>query len=178
MKVGRTERIEIRLSRDLAARLTEGLRGRGAPQIEVIEIGDLMRVRLLGEHFAITALSSEDQLVRDIGFTQWDFDVVPRRSGRRVLRLAVTLRLKREDTQELCDLPALEREIAVHVAPFTQLRFLHAAIGNGSALQLPYLLVFGWRPKLILAPGPSPISRVLLTSCSSLEHSSEQKGYR
>ncbi len=76
-----------------------------------------MRVRLLGDDFAIKALSHEDQLVRETGFAQWDFDVVPLRRGRRVLRLLVTLRLKRESTQELCDLPALEREIVVQVAP-------------------------------------------------------------
>jgi formylglycine-generating enzyme required for sulfatase activity len=117
MKVGQRERIEVRLSRDLAAKLTEGLRGRGAPRIEAIEIADRMRVRLLGEEFVIKALSSEDQVVREVGVAQWDFDVVPVRRGRKVLRLLVTLRLKREDTQELYDLPALEREVVVQVAP-------------------------------------------------------------
>lgn len=123
MKVGRRERLEIRLSRDLAAAVTEGLRGRGAPRVEAIEIGERARVRLQGDDFAISALSSEDQLVRDVGFTQWDFDVIPLRSGRRMLRLVVTLRLKRENSQELCDLPALEREIVVRVAPVHAIAF-------------------------------------------------------
>ena len=117
MKVGRAERIEVRLSRDIAAKLVEGLRGRGAPKIEAVEIAERMRVRLLGDDFAIASRSSEDQLVRDFGFTQWDFDITPKRSGRHFLRLLVTLRLQHEQAQELCDLPAFEREIAVQVAP-------------------------------------------------------------
>jgi serine/threonine protein kinase len=119
MRVGRRERIEVRISHGALEALKEGLRGRGAPMSDTLEIGPLMRVALTAEakDFSILALSTQDQLVRPDRVARWDFDVNPLRGGLRQLRLLASMRVKVEGKEEVVDLPSYESEIRVAIAP-------------------------------------------------------------
>jgi serine/threonine protein kinase len=119
MRVGQRERIEVRISHGALEALKEGLRGRGAPISDTLEIGPLMRVVLTAEakDFSIVALSTQDQLVRSDRVARWDFDVNPLRGGLRRLRLLASMLVKVEGKEEVVDLPSYESEIRVAIAP-------------------------------------------------------------
>jgi hypothetical protein len=121
MKVGRREIIEVRLGDATVAEaaLREGLRGRGTPYVDRLEVEPFMRVVLVGEtgDFSIQEMSERDQHVRPGRVTRWDFSVTPLRSGTRRLRLRASIRIKIEGSDEMADLPSYEREVKVGIAP-------------------------------------------------------------
>jgi serine/threonine protein kinase len=122
MKVGRRERLEVRVGDvDVAEKiLCAGLRGKGIPLIDRLEVAPLMRVVLIADStdFSILVLGNADQYVRSGEVARWDFDVTPLRSGRRLLRVLASMRVKVEGKDEIVDLPSFEREVEVAVAPF------------------------------------------------------------
>lgn len=116
MKVGVKERVEVRIAKTITEDLTLGLKGRGIPQIEEIRVGTFMKVHLTGDNFDIKTLSHEEQPVIGEGFTQWDWDVIPLKSGIQFLLLTVTVRIKIPNyDEERKDYPVFERQIRVKV---------------------------------------------------------------
>jgi len=116
MKVGVKERVEVRIAKTITEDLTLGLKGRGIPQIEEIRVGTFMKVHLTGDNFDIKTLSHEEQPVIGEGFTQWDWDVIPSKSGIQFLLLTVTVRIKIPNyDEERKDYPVFERRIRVKV---------------------------------------------------------------
>jgi hypothetical protein len=105
MKVGRRETIEVRLGDATVteAALREGLRGRGTPNVDRLEIAPLMRVSLVGDtgDFSIQAINSKDQYVRPGKIARWDFGVTSLRSGIRRLRLLAAMRVRVEGKDEV-----------------------------------------------------------------------------
>lgn len=92
MTVGISERVEARISREeFHEELIQGLKGRGVPKVEDIEVGTAMKVRLIGDKFNILSLSDEEQLVASSKYTQWAWDVIPLKAGSQVLHLSVTV---------------------------------------------------------------------------------------
>ena len=127
MKVGIEERVVVRLTKDITENLTEGLKGPGAPQIEPIEVGTFMKVTLTGgDSFDINALSSEEQVVKPVGFTEWSWDVTPLKSGRQELHLTVTVRiLIPGQYEQKIDWLVMDKQISVEVnPPYTFKRFI------------------------------------------------------
>ena len=121
MRVARRERVEVRIgdSSVLEHELRDGLKGKGLQNIDKLEVSRLMRVTLVSDEndFAVKPLNSIDQYIRDGVVARWDFDVRPLRSGQRVLRILVSIRMKVEGKDEVIDLPSYEREVHVAVAP-------------------------------------------------------------
>ncbi len=117
MTVDQTERVEVRISMDMAAPITAGLKGSGTPTVESIHVSSFMKARLVGESFDIVAFSSEEQIVPAQGFTEWAWDVTPTESGTRNLCLIVTALVKAPDAEGEKDLPIIERQIEVKVNP-------------------------------------------------------------
>jgi hypothetical protein len=115
MQVGVKERIETRISRDLSADLVTSLKGRGVPEIEELKISELMKVRLSGDDFDIIPQDEEEQIIEQTGFTEWAWDVTPRKSGKKIIHLHVILRIILPFGEEKKDYPVLDREIAVKV---------------------------------------------------------------
>lgn len=116
MKVNVIERIEVRITKKDTEDLFAGLRGRGVPQIEEIRVGTFMKVRLTGHNFDIKPLSHEEQPVTGEGITQWEWDVIPLKSGIQTLLLAVAVRIKIPNyDEETIDYPVFERKIKVKV---------------------------------------------------------------
>ncbi|MCE7740172.1 MAG: hypothetical protein GPJ50_12420 [Candidatus Heimdallarchaeota archaeon] len=122
MKVGVKKLVEVRLTQNTTEEMTEelrkGLKGRGGPQIEKIEVGTCMNVSLTGDNFDINPLSSEEQVIRPEGFTEWSWNVKPVESGTQVLHLKVTARLliPGQAEQEL-DCEVMHKNISVDVNP-------------------------------------------------------------
>ncbi len=118
MTVGVKERIELRIAKTITEDLTLGLKGRGVPQIEEIKVGTFMKAHLTGDNFDVKALSHEEQIVAGAGFTQWDWDVMPLKSGIQSLLLTITVRIKIPNYgEERKDYPVFEKQIKVKVNP-------------------------------------------------------------
>ena len=95
MRLGDTERVEVRLTRTLTldAELLKDLRGHGEPQLEEIPTSPLMAVTLKGDGFQITPYSDEEQSVTPEGITTWEFDIRALKRGQQRLVISVSLRI-------------------------------------------------------------------------------------
>jgi len=116
MKVGVIERIEVRISQNINEDLTERLKGRGFPKVEEIIVGTVMKVKLSGDDFRIESHSEEEQYIHSAGYTQWEWDVTPLKSGNRVIRLSVAVSVYLDKFGEKTkNLPVMEKEIHIKV---------------------------------------------------------------
>jgi hypothetical protein len=116
MRVGEGEDVTVRISRSATeAAIKQNLQGRGLPQVENIQVGNFMRVRLFGDGFKVTTHSDENQAVPEQLFAEWLFTVIPQSAGERMLDLQVAVRFKLPNSEEVTELPVLTREIAVEV---------------------------------------------------------------
>lgn len=116
MKVGIKERIEVRISQDIKTDLTKRLKGKGIPRVNEIIVGAVMKVKLSGDTFKIEPLSEEEQLISSSGYTQWEWDVTPLKSGNRLIHLSVSVSIYLDKYGEKTkSLPVLERGIYVKV---------------------------------------------------------------
>ena len=118
MRQGDKERVEVRITKDMDADLKAGLTGRGVPEVEIINVNTFMSVRMFGDGFEVTPKSDEEQFVGEADYTEWLFDVLPVESGRKILELLVTVRIKLPDGQEVRNLPVKHRKINVEVDPW------------------------------------------------------------
>ncbi|HUX05860.1 MAG TPA: carboxypeptidase-like regulatory domain-containing protein [Acidobacteriota bacterium] len=118
MTQGVTERIEVRISKDLKTELLQNLRGRGIPVEQTLAVSTVMKVILQGDQdfFRIDPLSSEEQIVAEADFTEWEWDVTPLASGEGSLRLLAIAVLAVEGAGEKNkDLISLDETIAVEI---------------------------------------------------------------
>jgi hypothetical protein len=94
MTLNVSERVEVRIGK--AALDETGLLGSGDIIRNEIPVSEYMTVRLCcgkpeeDQPFDIVPLNAERQIVEDEGFTQWAFDVTPRKKGRQLLNLSVS----------------------------------------------------------------------------------------
>ena len=118
MRLGQTERVEVRLTRALTldGDLLEQLRGHGEPQLEKIPTAPLMAVTLKGDGFRIAAYSDEEQIVTQEGITTWEFDICALKRGQQRLVICVSLRIPVECRRsEHKSIPVREATIDVQV---------------------------------------------------------------
>lgn len=116
MKAGIKERIEVRISQNIQEDLTERLRGRGIPRIEEIVVGSVMKVRLSGEAFKLKSFSDMVQFIGTSGYTQWEWDVIPVKSGNKFMHLSLSVSVYLNNYGEKKkSLPVLDKEIYVEV---------------------------------------------------------------
>ena len=96
MRLGQTERVEVRLTRslELDAELLEGLQGPGKPKLEDIKTASRMAVTLTGDGFHIERRSDEEQAVTEDDITTWEFDVHAKKGGKQQLFMSASLRLE------------------------------------------------------------------------------------
>lgn len=116
MKVGITDRIEVRISKkNLEEEIIKGLRGRGTPSLQNIKVGSQMEVRLTGKSFDIEPLSPNKLAVLG-DFTQWEWDITPIKSGLQRMYLSVdaVIEILKISDRRL-HIPVLEKEITVDV---------------------------------------------------------------
>jgi hypothetical protein len=125
MRVGELERVAVRITRGTTETLlVETVRGRGEPVVEQLPVSTFKKVRLIGDAFAITSLSSEEQFVVEDSYTEWMWDVIPLRGGEQKLTILVTARVLLSGfPAEQRDLSAVERQIRVYVNPVWSIQY-------------------------------------------------------
>lgn len=126
MKVGVTERVEVRIAREASLDLTEGLHGGGTPQVEPVKIGFKMKVRLVGNDFEIVTWDEEVQFVGNDTFAEWAYDVTPIHSGPSRLEVHATALVRIEGEEITREVPVLQREVEVEVNPTLAIRTFFA----------------------------------------------------
>ena len=149
MKVGKAERIEVRITQDLYAELKKGLKGRGHAEINIAKVGGFMKANLTGEHFIINKLNEEEQLVTGDEYTQWAWDVLPLKSGNRTIHLQISVKIILPTTVGRKDHPVIDNEVFVSVNPvFTTSQFVSRNWKwMVTALILPFL---AWGIKILV----------------------------
>lgn len=127
IRLGEEKTVKVVIAPDLKADLqflVKYLKELGEVTVHEVKISTTMKCNLYGEHFKITPLGHEEQLISERDLTEWSFVIVPQESGRQKLRLMVSVVLKLEDGQnQTKDFPAKEETIIVTVAPLTRLVF-------------------------------------------------------
>jgi hypothetical protein len=129
MQLGRTARVEVRLTRTVLmdAELVEGLRGLGVPYVEDIPTSPLMAVALKGDGFKISAYSDEEQLVTRNQITTWEFDITALKRGQQRLVISVSLRIPLPgQAAEHKSVPVREATIEVQVGAAAAMEFVTA----------------------------------------------------
>jgi hypothetical protein len=115
MRQGQMERVEIGVARDLGldAELAAGFRTTHQQVSETVATSDVMVVELVGDAFAITALSPAAQVLTPIA--RWEFEVTPLRSGKQRLTLKGTSLVTVDGVERSIGVPAFDRDIKVVV---------------------------------------------------------------
>jgi hypothetical protein len=119
MRQGKKERIEARISyNDIGDTLIKGLKGRGVPIKQSIKVGPIMKVVLEADkdEFQIAKFSNDEQTVSGRSFAQWEWDVMPIKSGSNDLHLTATISVRIPELgDKYFDLPVIDRTIKVDV---------------------------------------------------------------
>jgi len=111
------ERVEVKISQSLTEDLTEGLRGRGIPEVEKLLVGSSMKAILAGKDFEITALSETVQSVFSTGSTLWEWDIRPLEPGEKKLYLSIAVVFDTKYGNKAKSYPVMDRTITVKVDP-------------------------------------------------------------
>jgi hypothetical protein len=166
MWVGEPESVEVRLGREAAAGLVDGIAGRGAITTADIPIVETMSIMLVsgGGAFLIEPQSEATQLVmNDLvagtafdhdEFGRWTWVVTPKKSGAQQLLLKVSAGLKdSRGVPTSVRLPDREFKVAVsvHAGKATVRVVSRAVIGLGSAVGAAFLGVVTqelWWPRI------------------------------
>lgn len=167
MQVGVNERVEFAVTRGDAVTLLRGLRGRGKPQVEDIEVGTLMKAVLDGgDSFKVRPLNSTEQPVIGDRATPWAWEVLPLESGEHQLHLTVAVRVKVPgDGEEARDYPVKDKTVKVRVNPvysirrFLQANFVALLTFAGLWELIRWLGRLGWRK--VAARLRRPESRII-----------------
>jgi Flp pilus assembly pilin Flp len=122
MKQGKSERVEVRISsKQIGPKLTEGLKSRGTPLVEDIKVAKFMKVFLYGEENEFRIIKSPDteqQIVTERDYAQWEWQVTPLSFGEQTLYLKATAVIPLAQVGEkTIDVPLMEKTINVSVSP-------------------------------------------------------------
>ncbi len=118
MQEQQIEKIEARISfEDIGPALTQGLQGRGEPQVETLKVSPIMKVTLTGDPAAFhIAGTGEEQVVAGKPFGEWEWYVTPLQSGDQSLTLTATATIFLPGRGEKpIYYKTLEKPIRVHV---------------------------------------------------------------
>jgi len=115
MKTGQTAHVTARIASDsvIAQALMLGLPVNQDTKAVSTPISTRMKMKLTGADFDIVPLSSEEQIVGGDVPTTWEWDVVPKRSGKLRLHLAAIVVLHSVSK----DFTTVDKEIIVQVDP-------------------------------------------------------------
>ncbi|MGB3459145.1 MAG: hypothetical protein WBB08_07605 [Halobacteriota archaeon] len=121
MTLGITEKVEIRIAKNLTENLRKGLEGRGESQIvNVSKVNTIMEVSLTGENFYIELMGGERKLVPGKGFAEWVYYVTPLKKGNKSLALIVNAIMTLPNGKEEKHETVFEKIIYVKVYPIEE----------------------------------------------------------
>ncbi len=124
MTVGESYDIKIRITKDSTQKKTLVVGDNEIPindttvnstiTIESIRVSSIMSASLSGdgENFKITAKSSEVQNIEEFGYTEWEWNVIPLKSGENELKLIIKVRIISADGEKsFKDIVVFEKNI-------------------------------------------------------------------
>jgi hypothetical protein len=118
MKVGRSERVNASISGSLIKDLQAGLEKDVLPGGEKIKIGQAMTLQLSGYNFKVNSLSNDNKPSGSDGTAEWDWEVIPEKSGLHSLLLTATVRIGvNNQAEEEKEYPLYVRAISVKYNP-------------------------------------------------------------
>lgn len=126
MRAGEWARVALRIqplgpgleATQVEATLVARLPGEAEPTVEPLKVGTIMKARLEGDSFQVSAHNTEEQIVSSDAFTEWVWDIKALKSGAQKLDLVVSVRVLVEGWGERQrDLPVMTKEIVVKVNP-------------------------------------------------------------
>jgi hypothetical protein len=125
MTVGKHYSVKIRISKDTTEKKTlivgdtkihiADTSIQSTVTIESIRVSSIMSASLTskGDYFEITSKSTETQNIEQFGYTEWEWDVKPLKSGNNPLKLIVKVRIVSEDGEKsFKDIVVFEKDIA------------------------------------------------------------------
>jgi len=118
MQEGKSETIQVRISRGLNQQITQGLARTGETQpvtLQNIDVAPRMTVKLQGPDFTITPLTADEQAITETDYTTWEWAVQPLHSGVHDLYLSVGVTLKVDGQDALKFYPVYDKQIRVRV---------------------------------------------------------------
>ncbi|MBZ5655748.1 MAG: hypothetical protein LAO56_10790 [Acidobacteriia bacterium] len=118
MQEGKSETIQVRISRGLNQQITQGLTRAGETQpvtVQNINVAPRMTVKLQGPDFTITPLTADEQAITEQDFTTWEWAVQPLHSGLHDLYLSVGVTLRVGDKDATKFYPVYDKKISVRV---------------------------------------------------------------
>ncbi len=110
MQVGVSENVNIRIAEAASQKFLYGVLNSQEAKIENIRTSRSMAVSLRGEDFRIQSLSDAEQIIEE-NYTQWQYKVVPLKSGNPKLLVVITIRFENEETRRT--LPVVEQAVIV-----------------------------------------------------------------
>ena len=140
MEQGKPERIEARISyQEVGDAIVKGLKGRGEPNVETIQVGQNMSVTLGGDKFNIKKYGSDKQLIAGRPFAQWEWDTIPLEYGDLTLHLKAVINVN----GAAYDIPVIDRLIKVKVnRPYIAAqvarneKFWNIVLGSGAGIAI------------------------------------------
>jgi hypothetical protein len=117
MELNEKYRVVVKISKELKSDLLEQLTPGEKAMVDSLLVGDIMVVRLQGDEFDIKAYDEEEQGVLDDGYTLWEFDVIPTRTGKHQLFVKAGIVYYVKDlgpTRKF--FPVYEKEIEIEVS--------------------------------------------------------------
>jgi hypothetical protein len=89
MRLQQKERIQVRISKKYSNEILASMSSQESVVSDSLPVGNIMMVKLMGEDFDIVAFDDEEQGVTNDGYTQWEFEVTPKSSGKHELFVKV-----------------------------------------------------------------------------------------
>ena len=125
LRVGDPERVVVRIATDELEEIYEDFEGAGEVKEQPIPVSRVMRVTFLADAttFTVNSLSSEDQLVLDQAFTQWEWVITPKRPGSHTLTIrASVLLVDPSHGEKPIDRTVLTERVRVDINPAYSVR--------------------------------------------------------
>jgi hypothetical protein len=132
-RVGESELIEARITRNITEEMRKDLHGRGSPVLDsIVKIGTRMRpeLRAINDSFQIKPQFPEVTADRPIigSFIEWDWDIIPLIEGDQKLKLDVYAVVEIPPYKPYyVPYPVFEKTIVVKVNPFYTIKSFLAA---------------------------------------------------
>lgn len=124
MKVGRAERVVVRIEKAATDAFEKNLEGSGNYEIDDIKVAPLMKVRLFGDgKMQILEVSDPEQIVIGDYYSQWVWEVTPLKSGHTSISLVVSFKINIPDqVDRYQDYVLFDKQINVEINPLFSIR--------------------------------------------------------
>lgn len=85
--------------------------------LENVRVSSVMSAEVVGEEeaFEIRALSTELQNIEDVGYTEWQWSIKPKKSGAKFLKMVVKVRINTDGEQLYKDIKVYEGKINIEL---------------------------------------------------------------